>query len=220
VYLAVDASRAEAQTQRSLMEASGMEIVEVVELPVATLSFDSAARSVANSRADHLLFIGALSSNASMARAMADTGYELRYLELLEFAYGTNFAELAGEAGEGATMWIRTVPNEEAGANADVAAFVEWMALTSPGTATDTLAAESWVAVKTLVDGLEALPGPITRQGLVDHLRAVDLYDAGGMLGPIRLGPQVNQGCFIGMQLRSGAWQRMAPASGFLCSSG
>jgi hypothetical protein len=37
------------------------------------------------------------------------------------------------------------------------------------------------------------------------------------MLGPIRLGPQVNQGCFIGMQLQGGAWQRLAPASGFIC---
>ena len=64
VYIAVDASRAEAQTQRSLMEASGMEIVKVVELPISTLSFDSAARSVANSKADYLLFIGAVNHNA------------------------------------------------------------------------------------------------------------------------------------------------------------
>jgi ABC-type branched-subunit amino acid transport system substrate-binding protein len=220
VYLAVDASRAEAQTQRALMEASGMQVVEVVELPVATLSFDSAARSVANSQADYLLFIGALGSNASMARAMADTGYELRFMEFLEFAYGTDFAELAGEAGEGATMWIRSIPTEEAGTNPDVAAYVEWMGRTSPGTAMDPLAAESWIATKVLVEGLEALSGPISRQALVDHLRAIDTYDAGGMLGAIRLGPQENLGCSIGMQLRGGAWQRLAPASGFLCTSG
>jgi ABC-type branched-subunit amino acid transport system substrate-binding protein len=220
VYLAVDASRAEAQIQRALMEASGMEIVTLVELPVTSLSFDSAARSVANSGADYLLFIGALSSNASMARAMADTGYVLRYLEFLEFAYGTEFSEFAGDAGEGATMWIRTLPNEEAASNPDLAAFVEWMGVTSPGTDMDTLAAESWVAAKALVDALEALPGPITRTALVDQLRSTDTYDAGGMLGPIRLGPQINQGCSIGMQLRGGVWQRLAPASGFLCSSG
>lgn len=220
VYLAVDASRAEAQTQRSLMEASGMQIVQVVELPVATLSFDSAARSVANSGADYVLFIGAMSSNASMARAIADTGYDLQYLEFLEFAYGTGFAELAGDAGEGATMWIRTVPNEEAASNPGTAAFVQWMDQTSPGTDMDPLAAESWIAAKLLIDGLEALPGPITRQALVDHLRSIDRYDADGMLGPIRLGPQLNQGCFIGMRLQGGVWQRLAPSSGFLCSAG
>jgi ABC-type branched-subunit amino acid transport system substrate-binding protein len=217
VYLAVDASRAEAQTQRSLMEASGMQIVTVVELPVATLSFDSAARSVANSGAQYLLFIGAISSNASMAQAMEDTGYELQYMEFLEFAYGTNFAEFAGEAGEGATMWIRTIPNEEAGSNPQIADFVQWMDTTNPGTDMDPLAAESWVAARLLVEGLEALPGPITRQALVDHLRSVETYDAGGMLGPILLGQQRNQGCSIGMQLHGGTWQRLAPATGFLC---
>lgn len=220
VYLAVDASRAEARTQRRLMEASGMRIVEVIELPVTTLSFDSAARSVANSGADYLFFLGAVTSNASMARAMADTGYDLAFLEVLEFGYGTDFAELAGPAGEGVITWIRSLPTEEASSNASVAAFAEWMATTAPGTDTDPLAADSWVAAKLLVDSLEALPGPITRQALVDHLRSTDTYDADGMLGPIRLGPQRNLGCSIGMQLRGGTWQRLTPASGFLCSSG
>lgn len=219
VYLAVDASRAEALTQRQLMEASGMRIVETIELPVTTFSFDSAARSVANSGADYLFFIGALSSNASMAQAMADTGYPLPFFEVLEFGYGTTFAELAGSAGEGVITWIRSLPTEEAGTNESVAAFAEWMATTAPGTDTDPLAADSWVAAKLLVDSLEALPGPITRQALVEHLRSIDTYDAGGMLGPIRLGPQLNLGCSIGMRLQGGTWQRLTPASGFLCSS-
>ena len=138
-------------------------------------------------------------------------------MEFLEFAYGTNFPELAGDAGEGATMWIRTIPNEEAASSPETAAFVEWMAQTDPGVDTDPLASESWIAAKLLVDSLEALPGPITRQALVDHLRSIDTYDADGMLGPIRLGAQVNQGCSIGVQLRGGTWQRLAPATGFIC---
>ena len=216
-WAGVAASRAEALIQRSLMEASGLQVVQEIEYPVATFSFDSVARSVANSGADYLLFIGALSYNASMAQSIADTGYELQYLEFLEFAYGTDFAELAGAAGEGATMWIRTLPTEESASNAEVAAFVEWMGITDPGLDLDTLAAESFLAAKALVDGLEALPGPITRQALVDQLRSVGTYDAGGMLAPIQLGAQINEGCFIGMQLVGGAWQRLAPAGGFLC---
>lgn len=217
VYAGVEASRAEALIQRSLMEASGMEVVEQIEYPVATFSFDSVARSIANSEADHVLFIGALSYNASMAQALADTGYQPAFFELLEFGYGTDYAELAGAAGEGTTMWIRTLPTEEAATNADLAGFVEWMDITDPGVDLDTLAAESFLAAKLLVDGLAAIPGPITRQALVDGLRAIDTYDAGGMLAPIHLGAQTNDGCFIGMQLRGGVWRRLAPASGFLC---
>lgn len=217
VYLAVDASRAEANIQRAQMEASGIHIALVQELPSTTLSFDSAARAVANSGAQYLFFIGAESSNVSMARAMFDTGYELQFAEYFQFAYGGNFAEAAGAAAEGATTWTRTLPNEEAATNAEVAAFVQFMDQVDPGIPKDPLAAESWVGAKLLVETLEALPGPITRQALVDQLRATGTYDAGGMLGPIQLGAQRNDGCAIGLQLRSGVWQRLAPATGFLC---
>lgn len=218
VYLAVDASRLEARTQQSLMEASGMRIVEVVELPITTLNFDSAARQVANSKADYMMFIGAAESNGSMARAMLGTGYQLKFADYFSFGYGPRFIDLAGpEAAEGATTWIRNLPHEEAGSNPEMQAFLDWMQRTSPGTSVDEFGADSWAAAKALIDSLEALGGPITREAVIGQLRSIDRFDAGGMFGPIRLGPQENLGCFVGMQVRGGAWQRLAPDSGFLC---
>lgn len=216
-YLAVDASRLEAETQRSLMEASGLQVVDVIELAISTLSFDSPARRIANSGADYVLFIGDAGSNGSMARAIEGTRNDVLQ-DYFTFAYGESFIALAGAAAaEGATTWNRTLPNEEAGSNEEVAAFVSWMNRTSPGTPQDAFAAESWVAVKALFDSLEALPGPITRDALVAQLRATDTYDAGGMMGPIKLGQQQNLGCFVGLQVQGGVWKRMAPASGFVC---
>lgn len=216
-YIAVDQSRAEAQVQRGLMEAAGLEVVQVQELPLSTLSYDSAARSVANSGADYLFFIGDLNSNGSMARAMADTGYELRFAEYFAFSYGTEFVELAGPAAEGATTWLRTLPNEDAGRNPEVAAFVEWMDRMAPGEAKDVFAADSWVSTKALLDALEALPGPITREALVAQLGNTGTYDAGGMMGPVELGAEQTNGCFVGVQVRSGRWERLVPDDGFLC---
>lgn len=216
-YLAVDASRAEATTQRKQMEASGIKIVTVQELPLTTISYDSAARAVANSKADYMFFIADGNGNAGMARALADSGYKLKFAEYFEFAYGSPFVKSAGAAAEGAITWLRTLPNEEANLSAEVARFLKWMDRAAPGLDTDPLTAESWVAAKTLVDGIEALPGPITRQALVDQLHSIDNYDAGGMLGAIRLGPQLNQGCTLALQVRNGKWQRLTPASGFVC---
>ncbi len=113
VYLAVDQSCAEAQIQQRLMKAAGLQIVQVQELPLSTLSYDSSARGVANSGADYLFFIGTADSNVSMARSMADTGYKLKFAEYFVFSYGTNFAQQAGAAGEGAMSWLRTLPNED-----------------------------------------------------------------------------------------------------------
>jgi ABC-type branched-subunit amino acid transport system substrate-binding protein len=217
VYLAVDQSRAEANMQRALMEKAGLKIVLVHELPLSTLSFDSAARKVANSGASYLFFIGDSNSNATMARAMADTGYKLKVHEVMVFGYGGNFIERAGDASEGVSTWIRYLPVEEASTNPSLAKFVEWMTRAAPGEETDSFAADSWVATKAFFDALEALPGPITREGLVAQLTKFNNFDAGGMYGPINLGAKRTNFCFVGMKVVGGKWKRMAPSRGFAC---
>ena len=124
VYLAIDQSRAEARTQRSLMEAAGIKVVLQEELPIQTLSFDSTARKVANSKATYLFFIGDPNSNASMTRSMAGTGYKPKFQEMFTLVYGTNFIERAGgAAAEGTVTWLRSLPNEEAGSNPALASL-------------------------------------------------------------------------------------------------
>lgn len=218
VYLAVSQSRAEAQKQQRLMKAAGIRVVDVQELPISTLSYDSAARKVANSGADYLFFIGDAHGNSSMARAVHGTGYRLRFAEYFTFSYGSSFIDVAGKAAaEGATSWIRSLPNEEASASTEMQQYLAWMGRIAPGTVRDVFAADAWAGSKAFLDSLEALSGPISRMALVDQLRSIGSYDAGGMLGPIRLGAELTDHCEIAMQVRDGRWQRLTPAQGFLC---
>lgn len=217
VYIAVDQTREEVQDkQKPQMIASGIKIVHEQEVPLSTLSFDSAARGVANSGADYLFFLSEATQSASMAKSMHDTGYKLKFEEYLT-AYGTNFIELAGAAAEGTTSWIRTLPNEEPGSNPEQVNFLRWMRQAAPGDVTDTFAADSWSATKAFVDALDALPGPISREALVAQLKSTAIYDAGGFLAPIELGAKRNKGCFIAMKVVGAKWQRLTPARGFLC---
>lgn len=217
VYLAVDQSRAEAQLQMRFMKAAGLTIAQVQELPLSTLSYDSAARSVANSGADYLFFIAPLDGDVGMAKSMADTGYKLKFAEYFVFAYGTDFAAQAGAAAENAITWLRSRPNEDASRNKEVANFVEWMDRIAPGEPKDSFAADSWAATKAFFDALSNLPGPITRDALIAQLKTMKNYDADGMYGPINLGDEVNNGCAVGMRVQGGKWQRMYPSEGFTC---
>src|SRR5690606_4432288 len=140
----------------------GIQVVLQHEYPLSTLSYDSAARAVANSGADYLLFLSDAGQSASMATAMAGTGHELRVAEYVT-AYGSSFVDLAGDAAEGAVSWTRTLPNEEV-TNPEQQAFLEWMDRTAPGVVRDTFAADAWAAAKAMVDALEALAGSITRE--------------------------------------------------------
>ena len=216
VYLDNAQVRSQVEQQKAQMQAVGIRIVNEQALPLSTLSFDAAARAVANSKADYLFFPANDSLDASMARSMADTGYKLKFGEYLT-AYGSRFIDLAGPAAEGATDWARSLPREEAASNPEGSAFLEWMGRAAPGLPADTFAADSWASAKAFFDNLTALPGPISRQALIAQLKSVGTYDAGGFIGPIQLGKKLSNGCYVAMQVVSGKWKRLAPDRGFLC---
>jgi hypothetical protein len=91
------------------------------------------------------------------------------------------------------------------------------MAQTDPGASVDTFAALGWAAAKTLLDTIEALPGPISRDALLAQLDATGTTDAGGLVAPFELGAKASSGCQIGMIVEDGAWRRITPSEGFLC---
>jgi ABC-type branched-subunit amino acid transport system substrate-binding protein len=217
VYPATDQTRAEMQSKhKPLMEAAGIKVVLEHEFPLSTLSFDSSARAVANSKADYMFFLSEVGMSAGMAKSMYDTGYKLKFQEYI--TYDPKFIELAGkDAAEGVTAWIRNLPNEEPNSNPEQQQFLRWMDRTSPGVTPDTFAAESWAGVKAMVDALHALPGPITRKGLLAQLRATETFDAGGFVGAILLGKRLSNGCQLAMIVEGGKWRRLTPSKGFLC---
>jgi ABC-type branched-subunit amino acid transport system substrate-binding protein len=219
VYFANDQSRSEILgKQRPQMEAAGIQVVNQQELPLSTLSYDPAARAVANSGADYLLFLGAASQDASMAKSMHDSGYKgLKSAEYVT-AYGSSFIDIAGAAAaEGAVSWSRSLPNEEPNTVPEQTAFLKWMAQTAGDQPADTFAADSWAGSKAFFDALEGLSGPITRDALIAQLKTFTRYDAGGLEGAFNLGGKVTNGCFIAMKVTSGRWKRLAPDRGFLC---
>lgn len=217
VYFGVDQVRAEVGNKhRPKLIASGVKIIQEQELPLSTLSYDSAARAVANAKPDYLLFVGAWDQGASMARSMNETGYRPKFAEYVS-SYGSPFIEAAGAAAEGTMSWTQTLPNEEPNTVPEQTHFLEWMAQTAPDQPTDRFAAEAWAAAKAFFDALEALPGTISREAIVRQLTATEHYDAGGLMGPMEFGQKHTNGCAIGMIVKDGKWQRLAPAKGFLC---
>jgi ABC-type branched-subunit amino acid transport system substrate-binding protein len=217
VYIAAAAAPQQAQWEASFMRAAGIEVVNEQALPLSTLSYDSAARAVANSGADYLLFLHADAPSASMAQSMQDTGYDGLKFEEYIIAYGSNFPALAGAAAEGVSTWLYALPAEDGGAVPEQAAFLAAMAQNAPDASVDTLAAQGWSSMRLIVDTLQALPGPITRDAFLAQLAATGDFDAGGLFGRVNVGQRVVYNCVVGMIYQDGRWQRLAPASGFLC---
>lgn len=217
IYLDTDQSRLEANNHIALMKAAGIQVVQVQALPLSTLSYDSAARSVVNSGADYMWFTAPTDANVSMANALKDAGAKLKVAEYFIFAYGTNFAEQAAGAADGAYTFIRWAPNDEGSKIPELKRFVDWMSRVAAGEPQDSFAADAWAASKAFFDSIEALPGPITRDALVAQMKGLKSFDADGMFGPIEFGAEKSNGCVVAMKLSGDKWKRAAPASGFLC---
>jgi ABC-type branched-subunit amino acid transport system substrate-binding protein len=216
VYIDLAQVKTQVNQQRAQMEASGIKIVYDKAVPLSTLSYDEAARGVANSKADYLFYPAAGNLNTNMAKSMYDTGYKLKYGEYLT-AYGSDFIEAAGVAAEGAVSWSRALPREEAASNREATAFVSWMNRAAPGIAADTFAADGWASAKAFFDALNNLPGPISREALITKLKATTSYDGEGFFGEINLGKKLSNACYIAMQVVSQKWKRLTPDRGFLC---
>jgi ABC-type branched-subunit amino acid transport system substrate-binding protein len=203
--------------EQPLIEAAGIKVVADLPQPLSTLNYDSAARSVANSKADYLLFLGAYEQNSNMAKSMKGTGYKgLKYSDIYT-AYGTNFIDLAGSAADGTMSWAYYLPIEDGGKNPEQAKFIKWLKQTSPGAPADVFAAEAWASAKAFFDALQQLKGPITRDALLGQIRTYTSYDAAGFIGKVNLAGEANGGCQVGMQVVGGKWKRITPTSGFLC---
>lgn len=216
VYISAGPSTAEAKRQISLIEAVGIDVVLDLPVPLSTLSWDSTARSVASSGADYLQLIAADSQSAAMARAMADARYQLKSAEYVT-AYGSIFARSAGPAAEGAVSWIFALPDEDGGVVPEHALFLRWMGKVAPSASRDTFAASGWSGTEALVEAIEALPGPITREALLTQLRNTGRFDAHGFTTAVELGKKIPSDCSIAMTYQQGKWRRLTPATGFLC---
>jgi hypothetical protein len=128
--------------------------------------------------------------------------------------YQKPFLETGGSDVEGTYVWLTFLPIEEAGLNADEAAFVSGVGAANA----DLQGAYAWwaadafeAAVNTVVskDG----PNGITRGSLDAALKAMVHFDANGWAGPHALsGSPANSPCFVVVQVQNGRFVRVYPA--------
>jgi ABC-type branched-subunit amino acid transport system substrate-binding protein len=119
---------------------------------------------------------------------------------------------LGGEDVEGTYVGIPFLPLEEADTNGNLQRFVD--ALDSP----DVFGADAFAAgllFEQVVDEIVATDGPnaLTRTAVLEHLRAIDSFDAGGWFGPIDIAHQRPSNCSVLLQVQDGKFVRVFPTA-------
>ena len=124
--------------------------------------------------------------------------------------YTSDFVQ--DEVSNGTYFWMQFLPFSEADTNEELATFMEYIDTETP----DAWSAGAWAAgrlfqqaVNSIVerDGLNG----ITRQALLDELRATDNYDVNGWYSPFNFETKINGPCFVLMQVQNQEFVRVYP---------
>jgi hypothetical protein len=126
--------------------------------------------------------------------------------------YTQLFLDEGGTDIEDTFVWMQFLPFEEADTNEALQAYVD--AVGGLGEV-DSFGAQAWqaaLAFQHVVDAIVEAEGPngITRAAILDGLANIEDFDAGGWSGPNGL--RGVSDCFVLLQVKSGAFERVFPA--------
>ncbi len=126
--------------------------------------------------------------------------------------YDRKLLEQGGEAVERQFVQLGFVPFEEASSNRTLRAFLKFVGK-KKADAFGAQAFASGVLLQRAVEQAVAAGGvnAVTRAALFDQLATIHDFDAGGMIGTTDVGARKNSPCFMLVQVRNGAFERVYP---------
>jgi len=124
--------------------------------------------------------------------------------------YTKLFLEEGGADIEDSYVWMQFLPFEEASSNEALKAYVDSVGADK----TDSFGAQAWqaaLALQHVVDGIVEADGPnaVTRAAVLDGLKNIKDFDAGGWSGPNTL--RGVSDCYLVMQVKGGKFTRVFP---------
>jgi hypothetical protein len=124
--------------------------------------------------------------------------------------YKPGFVTAGGADVEGTYVWMQFLPFEEASANQELQAYVDAVGPSK----VDSFGAQAWqagLAFEQVVDRIVEDHGPnaVTRAAILDGLRHIGSFDAGGWMGATDL--KGVSPCYVLLQVRDGAFARVHP---------
>jgi ABC-type branched-subunit amino acid transport system substrate-binding protein len=202
LYLNAGAAAENAKTQISVAQKRGVNWVYTAPIDVAEFNYGPYVQQMKSKGVEFVNFIGAYQQAVRLAQAMQSAGFKPQVLAFDPAVYDQNFIKSGGSAVEGAFVFINSVPLD---ANQpELNLYRKWLQQVAPGAQPTFFGMYAWSAAKLFVEKAVALGGKLTRASLVDAIRGVDNWTAGGMHGPMEVGPKHSPSCLRFMRVQGG----------------
>lgn len=116
------------------------------------------------------------------------------------------------EVSNGTYLWMQFLPFEEADANEELATFMEYIDEETPAA----WSAGAWAAGRLFEQAINNIVerdgiNGITRQALLDELRATESYNVNGWYSPFNFATKINGPCYVLLQVQDQEFVRVFP---------
>jgi ABC-type branched-subunit amino acid transport system substrate-binding protein len=154
-----------------------------------------------------------------LQKALREQGYDVPIADLGGQAYSKDYLEAAGPAAEGSYIALGSALFEEADEVPAMKEYIDWLKKTAPDEEPSSNGLAAWTRAMLFTEAAKAVGDDLTRDKLMAELEGIENWDAEGLLPPRDVGdPVPPTSCFIMVQVRNGAFERVFPDEGFHCS--
>jgi hypothetical protein len=183
---------------------------------------------VINMRKDHVTAVDLSALDWQVAAIFMQNAAAQNWHPGLIFSFGPVYADqfIAHAGGAAVTDGIQVGQAQSLYLGQDAAhlpadrAFIKYVKAVNPSWTPDFYTLFGWTSAALFVQALQAIGANPTRGALLNQLKKVTSFDAGGLLGPVNPAQKKPTNCFVTLQIKNGQYQRVDPKTkGFDCSS-
>ncbi len=214
--LNVQATRVNADSAAAAYTKRGFEFVYQDTVDVSEFNYAPYVQEMKERGVRWVRFLGAYTNAVRLAQAMQQQGFEPDVFLQDSTVYDPRYVESGGDAVEGTYVFMNIVPFEEARSSKEMQLYQAWLQQVKPGSTPDFFGVYAWSAARLFVEQAIALGGRLTRERLVERVRAIDDWTGNGIHSPQPVGPKRTSECFRIIRLEKGRWVRKSPGD-YMC---
>lgn len=209
--LAPDIETSNVQVERMVRayEDLGFEFVYRKKTGALQESYATEAAEMKRLGVEWVTMVSPVSETVKLLDDMRTQSFEPEVVDLGQQYYDPEL--LATSASEGAIVQLNTVPFEEVDQSPALQTYLEAYEALDASVQPTSLGVQAFSAGLLFATALRALGDDITREGLLDELRTITEWDGGGLHFPANPGENLGSACFMYMEVRDGAFERLWP---------
>jgi ABC-type branched-subunit amino acid transport system substrate-binding protein len=203
----------QAANHQSAYESVGYEFVYQATTPIDGTVSDYSQYVVAmrDRNVEYFTFTSTWEELVNFQNAMAQQGFSPTVVDLEANFYNQEYASQGGSAVEGSFVRIGIAPFEEPDEVPAMADYLDAMERYNPSGKVATLGVHAFSAGLLFATATDAVGNDVTREAVIEQLRTIDDWSAGGLHAPNNPGENLPGPCFVIMEVVDGGFERRYP---------